>query len=182
MVRSRSYSALPTFAALALTVTTALIIGCGTANAGLPDEKWGVTLKGPDKESLDTKNKTWTLQLFDAVTCEKLSGATSIAKSGSVKLTVLAREGAGSATKGQLGAHFRWQVSGMAPNPRGPGPTKMFFWGELKPTKKGAEITIAISADLGTGKPHDIGKSAGCDKALPASPTPAPKSTSSKSK
>jgi hypothetical protein len=100
MVRSRSYSALPTFAALALTVATALIIGCGTANAGLPDEKWGVTLKGPDKESLDPKNKTWTLQLFDAVTCEKLSAATTIAKSGSVKLTVLAREGAGSAPKG----------------------------------------------------------------------------------
>ena len=180
MVRSRSFTAPPTFAAL--TVATGLIIGCGTANAGLPDEKWGVTLKGPDKESLDPKIKTWTLQLFDAVSCEKLSPATTIAKSGSVKLTLLAREGAGSATKGQLGAHFRWQVSGMAPNPRGPGPTKMFFWGEPKPTKKGAEITIAISADLGTGKPHDIGKSAGCDKALPASPTPAPKSTSSKSK
>jgi hypothetical protein len=172
MVRSRSFSALPTFAAL--TVATGLIIGCGTANAGHPDERWGVTLKGPDKESLDPKIKTWTLQLFDAVSCEKLSPANTIAKSGSVKLTLLAREGAGSATKGQLGAHFRWQVSGMAPNPRGPGPTKMFFWGEPKPTKKGAEITIVISADLGTAKPHDIGKSAGCDKALPASSAPKP--------
>ena len=82
MVRSRSFTALPTFAAL--TVATGLIIGCGTANAGLPDEKWGVTLKGPDKESLDPKIKTWTLQLFDAVSCEKLSPATTIAKSGSV--------------------------------------------------------------------------------------------------
>lgn len=166
----RSRSALPTFAAAALTITASLIIS-GAAKAGPPDEKWEITLKGPDKVSLDPNDKSWKeLEVFDAVSCEKLSAPSSIAKNGTVKLIVLAREGAGSATKGQLGSHIRWQVSGMAPNPKGAGPIKMYFSGDSKPTRKGAQPAIAISPLVGTEKRDNIGKSAGCDKPLPASP------------
>ena len=114
---------------------------------------WSVTLKGPDKASLD--GKPWKVELFDAVAC-KAAGAFNLAKGEPKTVSVTAREGAGQASKGELGAHLRWRISGV-----GPGQKAIYFWGDPKPVRNNAQLDITISQE-GDQSPTTI--SGNCDK------------------
>ena len=147
---TRSYSDGSTFAAKAIGFTfaaTLIIAGNGAAEARIPDTLWSVSLGPAEQGSLD--GKSWEIELFDAIACKKLT-TVSVAKGATGKLTVLARDGAGDASKGQLGGHFRWQAKGV-----GPGPKAMFFWGDPKVFRNNAQAPLVL-INNGSDKPHDI--------------------------
>jgi hypothetical protein len=147
---TRSYSDRSTFAAKTIACTfaaTLIIAGNGTAEARVPDALWSVTLGPADQPSLD--GKSWEIELFDAVACKKLT-TIHVAKGKTGKLTVLARDGAGEASKGQLGGHFRWLAKGV-----GPGPKAMFFWGDPKVFRNNAEVRLVLAGN-GETSAHNI--------------------------
>jgi hypothetical protein len=147
---TRSYSDRSTFAAKAIVftfATTLIIAGNGTAEARVPDTLWTVSLGPAEQASLD--GKVWEIELFDAVACKKLTKLT-LAKGMTGKLTILARDGGGDASKGQLGGHFRWQAKGI-----GPGHKAMFFWGDPKVFRNNAEARLVL-ANNGSETSHNI--------------------------
>ena len=146
---TRSYSDRSTFAAKAISFTfaaTLIIAGNGTAAARVPDALWPASLGPAEQGSLD--GKSWQIELFDSVACKKLT-TIHVAKGATGKLTVLARDGAGEASKGQLGGHFRWQAKGI-----GPGHKETFFWGESDVFRKDAQARLVLVGNGGAA--HDI--------------------------